>query len=1206
MSKHTTPFRPKNVQYANFEMFGAVQNKRLPAITSAQKIQDSSIRDLFRQLSKKTTARIDAFNQLKVKIPQIQNKEDFLTVAEPCYAVFETSVSDYTPETRRLAIEMIAIILNIVVTKYKDQLSKAAKDVFPTLLLLFFDTEKSVLEKAKELLFEHFPTKEKRNAMISKLRDEISDRLRMLFNELEDAKWEQLDESQSNENWGRLASMALSLSTNLLITCRLSHDVFTSFNPPPILKWLKTEKNLFNPRTSPQMRAAAYVYISVIVQAGFLQLHGAIEVSSFIRAESSPLSQEKLIRLIIALLEKGKVKTNEIQTPIFESLYLFYQPQKAGLADVLERIKDKEFIEKCIIKSSQSTDINTANELFNCIFTTGGDLLSNDFLIDLFSKSVNINSNTDSSNHDFSANFFSQCSLQYFVKIQNDPTAIEILSKADEMRAAEFLSYCDKNRIEDWLKIKQNIKPETLTMIMKKAGTESIRQVWPNIKDIPLEEAKSTKSLVDFIKLFINSDEVEYIITNMPQCLPELLESWDKDITPFKTKELFNKAGELLDKDLKLIRILKQIFPDEPSLNQIANETTQNHLKKGSKDFDPLIFEFFTPSTELLDDIIFGDAISYVQPKDKALIPHLVKRINELIPKTDQIDLADIAAEFVKASQIDPISITASPLNYPLFCFNYWDIIGFDMMNLPDFCIMLECYLHKICPFMPAFLYTQNNEWQNNSNIFPDELLDFIENHKELAMIAHELSLSLTLASICFINNLDFSSFETIDSKVLLALPSIMPPPKEETNDENAEKKQVIIEDDLVKTIRCEWNMDVPSFPKEDDLRGAVCYLQHFLPVVEDFNQFTKLASTYINSNDTLEFFLSLRLLSMIYFANQPFDVKEVAFNILEQVDRFSPLPESIIKEVSNGFQVAKFLTPEQFNPFIFNCIKFIEKSNTSETVSKIIVPLISFFNAWELVDSCFDGKLDLSNIECWHFVTHALKEMPYKRRIDTIPLFTDSLPPLLNSLDIESKEFMMLITTFPSSAMKWITKVPNSIAQPLYKFMEKAGTTQVFKQMAETASKMKLDSTKITIDNQKKSIIAVYVEDATSVPVVLTISFPKVYPFKRIDVSCEFGDEGENCAYKVFAAIDGHQSIEAGIIAWHQFVTYRLREVEPCTICYSYLSEDMKKPTISCPTCGQKFHGKCIQKWFTQCLKPTCPYCGSPWDEKKREKSKK
>lgn len=1210
MSKHTTPFRPKNVQYANFEMFGATSNKRLPAITSAQKIQDSSIRDLFRQLSKKTTARIDAFKQLKLKIPQIQDKEEFLTVAEPCYSVFETSVSDYTPETRTLAIEMIAIILNIVVTKYKDQLSKVAKDVFPTLLLLFFDTEKSVLEKAKEVLFEHFPTKEKRNAMISKLRDEISDRLRMLFNELEDAKWDQLDESQSNENWGRLSSMGLSLSTNLLITCRLSSDVFHSFNPPPILTWLQTKKNLFHPRTSPQMRAASYVYISVIVQAGFLQLHGAAEVSSFIRAESSPLAQEKLIRLIVALLEKNKVKVQEIQQPILESLFLFYQPQKVGLASVIERIKDKDFIEKCITKASQSTDINTANELFDCIFTTGGELLPNEFLIDLFQKSVNINTNTGT-NHEFNSNFFAQCSLQYFVKIKDDPAAIEILSKADETRAAEFLSYCDCNRIENWLKTKQNIKPETLSMIIKKAGSEPVRKVWSNIKDIPLEEAKSTRSLVEFINLFVNPDEIEYIITNMPQCLPELLKSWNKDITPFKTTELFNKAAELLDQDLMLIRVLKNIFPDESSLNQIANETTRNHLKKKNNDFDPHIFEYFTPSNELLDDIIFGDAINIVGPKDTILIPNLVKRINDLIPTSDQVELADIAAQFVKTSQIDSISITASPQNYPIFCFNYWDIIGFDMMNLPDFCNMLECYLHKICPFMPVFLYTQNNEWQNNSHIFPDELLDFIENHNELANIAQELGLLLTLASVCYINNLDFSSFDAVDSLVLSALPSLMPPQneavdKESNNNEDEKKQPIIVEDDLTKIIRCEWNMNVPEFPKEDDLRGATCYLQHYLPVVEDFSLFIRLASKYISSNDTLEFFLSLRLLSMIYNANQPFDVKDVAFNILEQIDRFSPLPESIIGEIANAFQIAKFLTPEQFNPFIFNCIQFIEKENTSETISKIITPLISFFNAWEIVDSCFDNKLDLDNIQCWHFVTHALKEMPYKRRIETIPLFTDSLPPLLNSLDIESKEFMMLITTFPSSAMKWITKVPNSKAQPLYKFMEKSGTMQVFKQMAETASKMKLDCTKITTDYQKKSIIAVYVEDSTSVPVVLTISFPKVYPFKRIDVSCEFGDEGENCAYKVFAAIDGHQSIEAGIIAWYQFVTYRLREVEPCTICYSYLSEDMKKPTIACPTCGQKFHGKCLQKWFTQCLKPTCPYCGVAWDEKKRDKSKK
>ncbi|KAK8884138.1 listerin E3 ubiquitin protein ligase 1 [Tritrichomonas musculus] len=1206
MSKHTTPFRPKNVQYANFEMFGATQNKRLPAITSAQKIQDSSIRDLFRQLSKKTSARIDAFKQLKLKIPQIQLKDDFLTVAEPCYSVFETSVSDYTPETRILSIEMISIILDTVVTKYKDQLSKVAKDVFPTLLLLFFDTEKAVQEKAKDLLFEHFPTKEKRNMMISKLRDEISARLRILFNELEGAKWDQLDESQYNENWGRLASMGLTLSSNLLITCRLSNDVFSSINPPPILNWIQTKNNHFPQRTSAAMRAAAYVYISVIVQAGFLELHESKEVSSYIRAESSPLAQEKLLRLIVALLEKQKIKPNDIQQPIIDSLYLYYQPQKAGLEKILERIKDKEFIEKCLTKASQSTDINTANELFNCIFIAGGELLPNEFLLDLLQKSVITNTSPDTN---FSNNFFNQCSLQYFKKIEDDPNVMEILSKADEMRAAEFLSYCDISKVENWLKTKQSIKPETLVMIIRKVGTEPIRSAWANIKDIPLEKAKTINSLVDFIKLFINPEEVEYVITNMPECLPKLLRTWEKDLTPFKTKGLLDKAGELLDKDLMLIPIFKKIFPDEPSLTQLIDQTTRNHLKNENSDFNPTIFDYFTPSNELLDDIIFSNAISLLKPKDTAIIPLLTNRIIELIPTSDPVELAEIASEFVKVTEIDPISISASPLNHPIFCFNYWDIVGFDMMNQLDFCNMLECYLHKICPFLPVYLYTQNNEWQNDSSIFPDELYDFIENHKELAKVAFEMKLVLTLATICFINNLDFSSFEAVDSLILLALPNLKPPPKEEETqekDDSNNKKLVVIEDDLLKTIRCEWNMDVPDFPKENDLRGAVCYLQHYLPVVENFDLFKQMATTYIGSNDTLEFFFSLRLLSMIYYSNQPFDAKDIAFKILEQVDHFSPLPSFMVYEVCNAFQIAKFITPDQFNPFILNTIDFLGNSKTSETVSKIIIPIISFFNAWDLVEGRFNGRMNLSNIEYWHFVTSSLKEMPYKRRIDTIPVFTDSLPSLLSSLDIESKEFMMLITTFPSTAMKWSTKLPNSKAQPLYKYMEKEGTLEVFKQMADTASKMKLDSTTITTDYQNKSIKAVYLEDASSIPIVLTISFPKVYPFRRINVSCEFGDEGENCAYKVFAAIDGHQSIEAGVIAWHQFVTYRLREVEPCTICYSYLSEDMKKPTIACPTCGQKFHGKCLQKWFSQCLKPTCPYCASPWDEKKRDKSKK
>ncbi|OHS95306.1 hypothetical protein TRFO_38595 [Tritrichomonas foetus] len=1180
-NKHSAPFRPKNVPVANFELFGGSNNVIQPAAISALKIKDRSIGDLFVQLSKnKKMVRTQAFQSLIDKIPGVKDKNEILNVAQPCYSVFDNSVSDYYIETRILSIQMIAEILKLINNKAKDQLPFTASIVFPPLLLLSCDTEKTVAEAAKGVFTEYFSTPEKRNAMMSKLRNEIANRIRRLFNELQKPKWD-LTEAQTNENWGRLASMGLVLSTNLLIACKLSHDVFFSLGNPQIIEWLSTKNGGFGQKISPQTRASAYVFLSVTAQCKCIEVKVAT-IKSYIQYETSPYAQEKLIRLITALIEKKLIDGTALKEIILESLFLYYEPQKVGLQNVLKQLKDTQFIENCLTKASQSTDLNTGNNLFECIFSVGQDLISKEFLIDQLKKSI--------SPHP-SNKFYSQISLEFFKSLTEDPSIKEILNNADETKAAEFLTFCDLSKIIEWMKSRKEIKPETLVKIIQKIGSDPIRQVWPHIKDIPLVETNDI-NLVKFIILFAKTEEIEYVIENMQSCIPLLLLSWKGDLTPFKTQKLFDIAETLLAIDVKLIKILKQIFPGNDQLIKIVDESTRTHLKEDGE-FDPAIFEYFTPSNDLLDDIIFSEAIEILEPTDTILIPLLVNRIIELVPTTEASQLAEIACLLIEKTEIDPIEICISPKDHPFFCYEYWKLIGFDNMNEPEFCELLECYLRKKSPFLPALLYMHDVNW----NIIPKALNLYIKEHSELAFVAQQLNLLLALAAICQINDLDFSFFEELNGLTLFALPNKRPD-VEKLNDPS---------DKLVQAIRCEWNLEVPSFPpdnEENSLRLMICYLQHFLPVIEDFNEITALAIKYIGSNDTLEFFYSLRILSMIYDADKPFDVKSVAKTIIEQVEKFYPLPPQVEAEVRNAFKITRFLTTEQIEPFIFEALPYFE-TRISQTVSRLIVPMIAYFNLWDIVDSRFNGRLDLDNVETWYFVTTALREMPYKRRIDTIPDFTSSLPKILTALDIKSPEFMTLITAFPSTAMKWYAKLKNNKSQPLSAYMETQGTQKVFQALATIAIQMKLESTIINEDARNRIITAVYSEDQTSVPVTLTISFPKIYPFAQINVSCDFGDEGDDCAYKVFAAMIGHQSIEAGIIAWHQFVTYRLKEAEPCTICYSYLSDEMKKPTIACPTCGQKFHGKCLQKWFSKCLKPTCPYCASAWDEKKRDKKK-
>ncbi|KAH0788582.1 E3 ubiquitin-protein ligase listerin [Histomonas meleagridis] len=418
-----------------------------------------------------------------------------------------------------------------------------------------------------------------------------------------------------------------------------------------------------------------------------------------------------------------------------------------------------------------------------------------------------------------------------------------------------------------------------------------------------------------------------------------------------------------------------------------------------------------------------------------------------------------------------------------------------------------------------------------------------------------------------------------------------------------------IEKDDLSKVIQFEWNHKVPvkpSFSIENNqsivLRQSIVYLQHYLPTINDITEFIDVVKNNIETSNVLYFFYCIRILSLISELNIPFQSNEILLKIVQQINNIQEIPPIIEKELIGAFNIGKYMTIDQFMEFSISIVNYFT-TEISPVLSRLYISLISFFNAWSIVDSCFDHKLNLSNVKSWYFITSALLAMPYQKRLKAIDDFSIDLKPLLSSLPIESDDFLNLITAFPTTAMKWSTKLPNSKTLPLFSLMEKSESFKVFHSISESLRNLKLENTTINIDNNNRTISAVYNEGPASIPVKLAISFPKRYPFCHVKVDCEFGDESSNCEHNVSIAIIQHQTIEAGIITWHNFVTKRLCDAEPCTICYSYLSEEMKKPNIACPTCGNKFHGKCLQKWFSKCMKPTCPYCASPWDEKKRNK---
>lgn len=1177
MSRKQARFRPGDVPLANFGMFAdKFKVVAEPAATMAQQIPDPTIAAFFPALAKKSLqVRVRTFEELIQTIPTVQNEQVFEKMIGPCCIVFDDAVSDYHWETRKLAVEM----MNALTLKMeKSDFSKRAKTIIPPLVFHVFDTNPDVSESARVFLKRYIETPEKQMQMFSMLAEEIGRKVRSMIDELEKSDWG-LGEAEKTENWGRICSECLVVANYLLKSRNFSSGVFERVGTIPILNWLKLTKGQFDPKMAPQARAYAYVFLLFSLQNPAFSLPSEL-VYGFLKAENSVTGQDKLLKLVTVLRNKKLVEDEKLMDVLLEALPLYYQPEKVQLGKLLREFGNKSFIEKCIGKVVTIRDLTTANELFKCVIDAMPEAISQDQLLDLFKKAVS---------RDPPSTFFAECSLEPFLRLKDDSRMAAILDSGDEARVFTFLSLTGEGAGE-WLKRCKEITARTLAKIVKSSGAAPIRNAWPTLKDIPIT-GNEEQPLVDFIRWYARSDEIPFVVERWPNCLPRLLSSWTGDFSCFKCQKLLDMSSDLLDKDMNLVRFLFYIFPENAEITALIDTKVKNHLLKDAQ-FDPSICDYFKPSNDLLDAVLFSGGVEVVQEGD-SIVKCLTRRITEIAGTAKPGPLAQAAIALVENANVDPAEIAVSPLDEPAFAYEFWFRIGFDKMNGNDFCFLLNSYINYTMPWIQSELYVHAQDWKQ----LPSQLITFVRRHKEFATIAHEARLTVALSCICSLCNLRLSFFEDkINGIALCALSDERPAVSLET-------------DNLAKVISADWNERVPDYPdfsltgeNELRLRQAIAYAQHYLPVCQDFTDFIALVNETITSDDQQVFFLTLRLLSLLYEANCHFDVEKIMKIITDQIVKFERFPPAIERELASAFRIGRFMTPNQFEPFV---LSLVDQFNTKASVflAHQIVPLISFFNRWDLIESRFGHKLKLDNVAPWHLITTALPSMPYQKRLDIVQDFVALLPPLLDSLRPHDPDFLMLISAFPAAAMRWFTKLHHSKSKPLMVEMDKGGTETVFKNIVNSIAGLSLQCTTITPDMRNRAIHAEYVEDESSIPVKLDLTFPKGYPFCHVKVRCEFGTEGDTCAHNVAGAIIGHNSIEAGIKTWHQFVTYRLVDADPCTVCYSYISEDGKCPTIACQTCGNKFHGKCLSTWFSKCLKPTCPYCASAWQEKKKKK---
>ncbi|KUJ16723.1 uncharacterized protein LY89DRAFT_616218 [Mollisia scopiformis] len=117
-----------------------------------------------------------------------------------------------------------------------------------------------------------------------------------------------------------------------------------------------------------------------------------------------------------------------------------------------------------------------------------------------------------------------------------------------------------------------------------------------------------------------------------------------------------------------------------------------------------------------------------------------------------------------------------------------------------------------------------------------------------------------------------------------------------------------------------------------------------------------------------------------------------------------------------------------------------------------------------------------------------------------------------------------------------------------------------------------------------------------------ITLTFPSRYPLDSIEVeSVSRVAVPEKTWNSVLKQIQGAVRFEGGNIidgieVFRQNVAGFLDGHDPCSICYSIVSEDMKLPEKGCATCRNRFHTDCLMKWFKTSNGNTCPMCRQPF----------
>ena len=131
--------------------------------------------------------------------------------------------------------------------------------------------------------------------------------------------------------------------------------------------------------------------------------------------------------------------------------------------------------------------------------------------------------------------------------------------------------------------------------------------------------------------------------------------------------------------------------------------------------------------------------------------------------------------------------------------------------------------------------------------------------------------------------------------------------------------------------------------------------------------------------------------------------------------------------------------------------------------------------------------------------------------------------------------------------------------------------------------------------------VVAIYSKDEAKVE--LKILLPNSYPLRNVEVECSSKvgvGEGRWKRWvlqiiQILSMQDG--SVVDALLYLKGNIDKEFEGVEPCPICYCILHpKSTALPSLSCPTCSNKFHSQCLYTWFKSSGKSKCVICQQPF----------